>query len=989
MKKLLALIALVLAASAPSPLSAQGLIAPGHVLGNGTAATRTPTDATLTSVFDRAFCATNGQTLVRSAGTWQCGAVSPGSLTLTNTHIFVGNASNVAADVAMSGDATISNTGVLSIGATKVTSAMLNADVFSTAHTWSALQTAQGLTTTSPGWYVQLTGDTFPRMRIGLNSVDVASLAFGPGNVARDTFIERVGVGALRFGAPDAAAPVSQTNSVQNVVAGTSNTAGADRTIAASQGTGTGVGGKIIFQTAPAGGSGTSQNALVTALTIFGGGGLNAGNPTGGDKGAGTVNMTGCFVNNVACLTSYQSITLSGDVTGSGTTVITTVLANIPSATPMAGSLLATNIAAPGTPVAGKTSIYVDSTSKNIASKNDAGTVNHGIQTRTASANNWIRSIADDGSTAISQPAVSDISGFGTGVATALGGNIGSAGAFVTLNGALGTPSSGVATNLTGTAAGLTVGNVSGTGVGSLASLAIGGATIGANALAVTGPATISGALTLGTSGILFGGTNTLDLRNGTNAQQFRIYNTFTDASNYEALFNYWSANVAYYEIFATGTGNTGRNFVIGTAGGMTGSLFLESGGTNRWRLDSSGNFYGAATGAFGFNSAALGSGSQDVFVTRAGPAAIRFGAADAASPVAQTINVQGVVAGTSNTAGANFTIAGSQGTGTGAGGSLLFQVAPAGSTGTAQNALSTVVTIASTGAVTLTGTLLPQTITGPSSLYTISSAGVFSGLRVDIGTTAKNNLTLGGAGANNGTVQNSSSETWALGYTGALATLGHAVLSWNSSGLVMIGDSTTFTSSFPALKRSAATLVATLADNSADATFQSAQLIVSGIASDATHTDATVCVDTTSKQLYSGSGTLGICLGTSSARYKRPETFRPLMDGLAELSALKPLNYRYMSGYGDGGMRTQYGFLAEDVIDVLPLLVGLDAAGRPNSVDILGMVPIIVRAVQQLRASNDNLRADNDNLRRDFRAIFDISPERAPLMQNNRRAAQ
>ena len=46
----------------------------------------------------------------------------------------------------------------------------------------------------------------------------------------------------------------------------------------------------------------------------------------------------------------------------------------------------------------------------------------------------------------------------GTGVATALGVNVGSAGAFVTFNGALGTPSSGTATNLTGTAASLTAG---------------------------------------------------------------------------------------------------------------------------------------------------------------------------------------------------------------------------------------------------------------------------------------------------------------------------------------------------------------------------------------------------------------------------------------------------------------------------------------------------------------------------------------------------
>jgi len=40
----------------------------------------------------------------------------------------------------------------------------------------------------------------------------------------------------------------------------------------------------------------------------------------------------------------------------------------------------------------------------------------------------------------------------GTGVVTALGTNVGSAGAFVTFNGALGTPSSGTVTNLTGTA---------------------------------------------------------------------------------------------------------------------------------------------------------------------------------------------------------------------------------------------------------------------------------------------------------------------------------------------------------------------------------------------------------------------------------------------------------------------------------------------------------------------------------------------------------
>jgi hypothetical protein len=49
-------------------------------------------------------------------------------------------------------------------------------------------------------------------------------------------------------------------------------------------------------------------------------------------------------------------------------------------------------------------------------------------------------------------PAVGSITGLGTGVATALAVNIGTAGSFVVNGGALGTPSSGTVTNLTGTA---------------------------------------------------------------------------------------------------------------------------------------------------------------------------------------------------------------------------------------------------------------------------------------------------------------------------------------------------------------------------------------------------------------------------------------------------------------------------------------------------------------------------------------------------------
>jgi hypothetical protein len=100
--------------------------------------------------------------------------------------------------------------------------------------------------------------------------------------------------------------------------------------------------------------------------------------------------------------------------------------------------------------------------------------------------------------------------------------------------------------------------------------------------------------------------------------------------------------------------------------------------------------------------------GGGDTFLTRKSTANIRLGAADAAAPVAQTLSVQSVVAGTTNTAGTNFIITGSQGTGSGAGGSLIYQVAPANGGGgaTVQNPLVTALTIDSTQTAIFSGNI-------------------------------------------------------------------------------------------------------------------------------------------------------------------------------------------------------------------------------------------------------------------------------------------
>jgi len=133
-------------------------------------------------------------------------------------------------------------------------------------------------------------------------------------------------------------------------------------------------------------------------------------------------------------------------------------------------------------------------------------------------------------------------------------------------------------------------------------------------------------------------------------------------------------------------------------------------------------------------------------------------------------------------------------------------------------------------------------------------------------------------------------------------------------------------------------------------------------LSSDATTTNNTVCLLSTG-EFRKGSGSNGVCLGTSSARFKSNIVKDAL--GLDKVAALQPVAFNYKKGYGDDGARRQHGFLAEDVVEVLPDLVGLDKDGKPNSVDVLGMVPMLVNAVKELKAANDNMAKEIEQLKK------------------------
>jgi hypothetical protein len=92
---------------------------------------------------------------------------------------------------------------------------------------------------------------------------------------------------------------------------------------------------------------------------------------------------------------------------------------------------------------------------------------------------------------------------------------------------------------------------------------------------------TAQGGLYWGASADVFLGrdaANTLALRNGTSAQRLNVYNTYTDASNYELGFLAFSSN----------------NFIIGAGSAGTGTarpIMFQTTGSNRWQVDTSGHF--------------------------------------------------------------------------------------------------------------------------------------------------------------------------------------------------------------------------------------------------------------------------------------------------------------------------------------------------------------------------------------------------------------
>jgi hypothetical protein len=129
---------------------------------------------------------------------------------------------------------------------------------------------------------------------------------------------------------------------------------------------------------------------------------VTAGTCTG-DGNGGKLTVDGS--NRIICGPDNGGAGGSGDITDVGTC---TTGACFTDATTGA-RLTFGPIAAPSTPAASKATVYVDSTSKNLAVKDDAGVVKHGVQTKAAVSGQFATAVADDGTVSLAAPTKADV----------------------------------------------------------------------------------------------------------------------------------------------------------------------------------------------------------------------------------------------------------------------------------------------------------------------------------------------------------------------------------------------------------------------------------------------------------------------------------------------------------------------------------------------------------------------------------------------------
>ena len=118
------------------------------------------------------------------------------------------------------------------------------------------------------------------------------------------------------------------------------------------------------------------------------------------------------------------------------------------------------------------------------------------------------------------------------------------------------------------------------------------------------------------------------------------------------------------------------------------------------------------------------------------------------------------------------------------------------------------------------------------------------------------------------------------------------------------------------------------------------------------------VCVDDNDQ--------LGAC-SPSSGRFKRD--IRAMEEASAGIEALRPVVFRYRPEVKADADAEQFGLIAEEVAEIYPHLVSIDAEGRPLAVRYDLLTPLLLNELQRAQAEIEAQREEIATLRRDVLA--------------------
>ena len=107
-----------------------------------------------------------------------------------------------------------------------------------------------------------------------------------------------------------------------------------------------------------------------------------------------------------------------------------------------------------------------------------------------------------------------------------------------------------------------------------------------------------------------------------------------------------------------------------------------------------------------------------------------------------------------------------------------------------------------------------------------------------------------------------------------------------------------------------------------------------------------------TNNQCTCGTVTATCFVETSSQRFKC--CIQPLFSTDQVIKDLNPVRFRWIDQ--NKGTHEEYGLIAEEVHKVLPEVVKLDQEGLPEGVSYTKLVPILIKAVQELQARVEQL---------------------------------